>query len=117
MVQTRSQAKSSSVNRPEVHSANKGLIPHVKPEKSTIVPVACPIPPTCHLRPVHHTPSTDQGLPTNAVLPLPKPIVGQGRAGIRIKAKVTPPIPKPIQIPTPPIPKPAPQTAQPLLSL
>ena len=66
------------------------------------------------LRPVHHTPPTDQRLPTNAVLHLPKPRVGQGRAGIRRKAKVTPSIPKPIQIPTPPIPKPAPRTVQPL---
>ena len=78
-----------------------------------IIPVACPIPPTCHLRPVHHLPSTDQRLPTNAV-PLPKPRIGQGRAGIRRKAMVTLPIPKPIQTPTPPITKPAPRTAQPL---
>ena len=59
MVQTRAQAKSSGVNVQEVHSANKGLISHVKPEKSVIIPGACPIPPTCHLRPVHHSPSTD----------------------------------------------------------
>ena len=59
MVQTRAQAKSSGVNVPEVHGANKGLILHVKPEKSTIIPVACPIPPTHHLRPVHQPPSTD----------------------------------------------------------
>ena len=30
MVQTRAQAKSSGVNVPEVHSVNKGLIPHMK---------------------------------------------------------------------------------------
>ena len=95
-------------------SAKKGLIPHVKPEKSAIFLVAHPIPPTCHLRPVSHTPSTNQGLPTNAVLPIPKPRVGQGRVGVRRKAKVTLPIPKPSQIPTPPIPKPDPRTAQPL---
>ena len=114
MVQTRTQAKSSGVNVPEVHSMKKGLIPHVKPEKSAIVPVACPILPTHHLRPVHQTPSTDQGLPTNAVPPIPKPRVRQGRAGIRRKAKVTLPIPRPSLIPTPPIPKPSPITVKPL---
>ena len=54
MVQTRAQAKSSSVNLSEVHGVNKALIPHVKPEKSAIIPAACPIPTTCHFRPVHH---------------------------------------------------------------
>ena len=103
MVQTRSQAKSSGVNVPEVHSVNKGLIRHVKPEKSVIVRVACPIPPTCHLRPVHHTPSTDQRLPTNAVPPLPKLRVGQGRTGIRRKTKGNSTITKP-----------DPRTAQPI---
>ena len=114
MVQTRSQAKSSGVKVPEVHSASKGLISHMKPKKSVTVPIAHPIPPTHHLRPIHHTPSMDQRLPTNAVPPLPKRRVGQGRAGIRRKPKVMHPIPKPIQIPTPPIPKPATRTVQPL---
>ena len=104
MVQTRAQAKSSGVNVQEVHGMNKGLILHVKPKKTAITPVAHPIPPSHHLRPVHHSPSTDQRLTTNAVL-LPKPRVGQGRAGIRRKVKVTPPIPKPIQTPNPPITK------------
>ena len=114
MVQTRSQAKSSGVKVPEVHCASKGLIPHVKPEKSLVVPIVFLIPPTCHLRAIHHTPSTDQRLPINTVPPLSKPRIGQGRAGIRRKPKVTLPIPKPIQTPTPPIPKPTPRTAQPL---
>ena len=65
------------------------------------------------MRPVHHLPSTGQRPPTNAV-PLPKPRVGQGRAGIRRKPKVTLPIPKPIQTPSPPITKPAPRTVQPV---
>ena len=108
LVQTRAQANSTGVNVPEVHGTNKGLIPHVKPEKSMIIPGTCLIPPTCHLRPAHHS------LPTNAVLPICKCRIGQGRPGIRRKAKVTLPILKPIQIPTPPIPKPAPRTAQPL---
>ena len=71
MVQTRTQAKSSSVSVPEVHDANKGLIPHVKTEKSAIVTGACPIPPAHHLRPVYHNASTDQRLPTKAVPPYP----------------------------------------------
>ena len=78
-----------------------------------ITSIACLIPPMCHLRPIHHPLSTDQRLPTNAV-PLPKPRVGQGRAAIRRKVKVTLPTPKPIQTPTPPITKPAPITVQPL---
>ena len=109
MVQTRHQATSSAVKVPEVHGANKGLILHVKTEKSVIVPIACPICPTHHLRPIHHTPSTDQIPHTDAVPPLPKSRVGQGTAGIRRK-----PIPKPIQILSPSIPKPAPRTVQPL---
>ena len=60
MVQTRSQAKYSGITMPEVHGAKKDLIPHVKPERSVVVPSACPIPPTHHLRPVHHTQHTDQ---------------------------------------------------------
>ena len=98
MVQTRAQAKSSGTKLPEVHRAKKDLIPHIKPEKS--VQSACPIPPTCHLRPTHHIPHTDQRLPTNALPPLPKPRIGQGRAGIRRKPKVALSIPKVIQAPT-----------------
>ena len=107
LVQTRSQAKSSGIKVPEVQGVNKGLILHVKPEKSVAVLIACPIPPT------HYTPSTDQRLPTNAVPPLPKPRIGQGRAGIRRKPKVTLPIPKSIQMPTSPMSMPAPRTVQP----
>ena len=33
LVQTRSQAKSSGVKLPEVHGIEKGLDPHVKPER------------------------------------------------------------------------------------
>ena len=114
LVQTRYQTKSRGINVPEVHSANKGLIPHVKPEKSVGVPTAHLIPPTHHLRSIHHTPHTDQRPPTNTVPPLPKPRIGHGRAGIRRKTKVIQPIPKPIQMLTPPIPMPTPRTVQPL---
>ena len=116
LVQTRSQAKSSGIKVPEVHGADKGLILHMKPQhqKSVAIPTACPTPPTHHTRPIHQAQSIDQRLPTNVVPPLPKPRIGQGRAGIRRKPKITPPIPKPIQTPTPPIPTPAPRVAQPL---
>ena len=111
LVQTRSQAKSSGIKLPEFNGANKGLIPHVKPEhqESVAIPTACPTPPTCHLRPTHKTQSTDLRPPTNAVPPMPKPRIGQGRAGIRRKPKITLLISKPIQTPTP-----APRTMQPL---
>ena len=105
MAQTRAQAKSSGTKFPEVNGAKKDLIPHIKPEKS--VQSVHPIPPTCHLRPIHHIPHTDQRLPTNALPPVPKPRIGQGRAGIRRKPQVASPIPKVIQTPTLPMPTPA----------
>ena len=48
------------------------------------------------------------------VPPIPKPSVGQGRAGIKRKPKVVPPIPKTIQTSAPPIPTPTPRKVQPL---
>ena len=116
LVQTRSQAKSSGIKVPDIHGADKGLITHIKPEhkKSVVAPTICPTPPTCHSRPTHQTQPIDQGLPTNVVPLIPKPSIGQGRAGIRRKPKVTLPIPKPIQIPAPPIPTPVPRAVQPL---
>ena len=46
LIQTRSQTKSSGIKVPEVHSANKGLITHMKPEhkKSVTIPTALPNP-------------------------------------------------------------------------
>ena len=58
--------------------------------------------------------STDHRPSTNAVPPIPKPRIGQGRAGIRRKPKITLPIPKPIQTLTPLILTPAPRAVQPL---
>ena len=116
LVQTRTKSKSSGIKVPEVHGVDKGLIPHVKPEhqKSVASPTACLTPPTHHSRPTHQTQSTDQKPPKSVVPPLPKPRIGQGRAGIRRKPKITQPIQKPIQTPTPPMPTPAPRTVQPL---
>ena len=112
MVQTRAQVKSSGMKLPEVHRAKIDLILHIKPKKS--VQSVCPIPPTCHLRPIHQIPHTHQRPPTSAIPPVQKPRIGQGRTGIRRKPKVAPPIPKVIQTPTPPMPMPAPRTVLPL---
>ena len=112
MVQTRAQVTSSSIKLPEVHGAKKNLIPHIKAEK--FVKGACPITPTHHLRPIHNIPNTDQGPPTNTLPPIPKPRIGQGRAGIRRKPKVALPIPESSQMSVPPIPKPTPRAVIPL---
>ena len=101
MVQTRALARSSGIKLPEVHGAKKELIPHEKLENS--MQSEHPIPPTCHLRPIHHTPSAHQAPPTNAILPMRKPRVGQGRAGIKRKPRIEPPITKIIQTPAPPM--------------
>ena len=78
LVQTRSQAKSSGVKVQEIHGIEKGLVPHVKPERLKSV------------KP-----------PTDKRPPIPKPRIGQGRARIRRKVRVLPPTQKPIQIPAP----------------
>ena len=64
LVQTRSQAKSSSIKILEIHGTNKGLDPHVKPGKQRPLPSL----------PTHNV---DKGPPTH---PIPKPRIGQGRA-------------------------------------
>ena len=74
MVQTRAQLKSSGIKLPEVPRAKKKLILHIKPENS--IQSVHPTPPTCHLRPIHHIPHIDQGLPTNSLPPVPKPRIG-----------------------------------------
>ena len=78
LIQTRSQAKTSGIKVLEIHGINKGLNPHVKPERQRLLPSL----------PTHSTPPTnlaqpiDKGLPTH---PIPKPRIGQGRAGLRKK--------------------------------
>ena len=54
LIQTRSQAKSSGIKVPEIHSANKGLNLHVKPGKQrplSTLPTHS-IPPTSLVQPV-----------------------------------------------------------------
>ena len=70
---------------------------------------------------MHQTQTINQGPPTNNIPPIMKPRIRQGRAGIRRKPRVAPPIPKPIQTlapqittPAPQIPPPAPRAVQPL---
>ena len=73
LIQTRSQAKSSGIKLPEIHSTNKGLNPHVKPGRQrplSTLPIHS-IPLTSLVQPV------DKGQPTH---PIPKPRIGQGRA-------------------------------------
>ena len=103
-MQTRSQAKSSSIKIPEIHGANKGLNPHVKPGKQRPLPSL----PTHSLPPtslVHHV---DKGPPTH---PIPKPRIGQGRARLRRKVKTNQPIPLPQQTPVQPITTHVPKTS------
>ena len=76
VVQTRSQVKSSGIKLPEIHGTNKGLDPHVQPGKQRPFP-SLPIQ------------TVDKGLPTH---PIPRPRIGQGRAGLRRKAKAHQPI-------------------------
>ena len=77
LVQTRSQAKSSGIKILEIHGANKGLDPHVRPGKQKPLPSL----------PIH---SVDKGPPTH---PIPKPRIGQGRARLRRKVKTNQPMP------------------------
>ena len=104
LMQTRSQAKSSGINVPEIHGANKGINPHIKPGRQRPLPTLPmhSIPPTTLAQPV------DKGPPTH---PIPKPRIGQGRAGLKRKIKTNPPIPLPKQMPAQPIPTPTPKEA------
>ena len=78
LVQTRSQAKSSGVKVSEVHGTEKSLILHVKSERQKSVK-----------------------LPMDKRLSISKPRIGQGRAGIRRKARIIPPLQTPAPKVTP----------------
>ena len=96
LVQTRSQANSSSIKVLKIHGANKGLNPHVKlgrQRQLSTLPMHR-IPPTSLVQPV------DKGQPTH---PTPKPRIGQGRAGLRRKFKTPQPIPSLTQTAAQPI--------------
>ena len=69
---------------PEIHGANKGLDPHVQPGKQKSFPIE----------------TTNKGMPTH---PIPKPRIGQGRAGLRTKVEAPQPITSPHLLPAQPI--------------
>ena len=104
LVQTRSQVRSSGVRLLEIHGVNKGINPHIKPERQRPLPTL----PTQSIPPTHTTQPVDKGLPTH---PIPKPRIGQGRAGLRRKIKTNQPIPLPKQMLAQPILPPAPKEA------
>ena len=84
LVQTRSQVRSSGIRLLEIHGANKGLDPHVQPGKQKSFPIQ----------------TINKGMPTH---PIPKPRIGQGRAGLRRKVKAPHPISSPHPLPAQPI--------------
>ena len=104
LIQTRSQAKPSGIKVPEIHGVNKGINPHFKPERQRPLPIL----PTHSIPPTNPTQPIDKGPPTH---PIPKPRIGQGRAGLRRKFKTNQPIPLPKQMIAQPIPTPAPKEA------
>ena len=95
LVQTRSQVRASGIRVPEIHGANKGLDPHVQPGKQKSFPIQ----------------TVNKGMPTH---PIPKPRIGQGRAGLRRKAKAPLPIASPHLLPVQPITEHDSRTAMPL---
>ena len=95
LVQTRSQVRVSGIRVPEMHEANKGLDPHVQPGKQKSFPIQ----------------TVNKGTPTH---PIPKPRIGQGRAGLRRKVKAPLPIASPHPLPIQPITEHDSRTAMPL---
>ena len=96
LVQTRSQVRSSGIRLPEIHGVNKGINPHLKPERQRPLPTL----PTQSIPPTHTTQPVDKGPPTH---PIPKPRICQGRAGLRRKVKAPLPIASPHPLPVQPI--------------
>ena len=95
LVQTRSQVRSSGIRLPEIHGANKGLHPHIQPGKQKSFPIQ----------------TVNKGMPTH---PIPRPRIGQGRAGLRRKVKAPLPIASPHPLPVQPITEHDSRTAVPL---
>ena len=107
MVQTRSQVRSSGIRLPEIHEVNKGINPHLKPERQRPLPTL----PTQNIPPTHTTQPINKGPPTH---PIPKPRIGHGRAGLRRKVKSSLPIASPHPLPVQPITEHDLRTAMPL---
>ena len=104
LIQTRSQAKSTGIKVQEIHGVNKGINPHVKPERQRPLPTL----PTQSISPTNLTQLIDKGPPKHLI---PKPRIGQGRAGLRRKIKTNQPIPLPKWMLAQPILSPAPKEA------
>ena len=100
LIQTRSQAKSSGIKVLEIHGVNKGINPHVKPERQRPLPTL----PTCSIPLINLTQPINKGLPTH---PIPKPRKSWNKEKIRTNQ----PIPLPKQVLAKPIPTPAPKEA------
>ena len=96
LIQTRSQAKSSGIKVPEIHGANKGINPHIKLGRQRPLPT----PPTHGILPTTLAQPGDKGLPTH---PIPKPRIGQGRAGLKTKIRTNQSTPLPKQMLAQPI--------------
>ena len=77
LVQTRSQVRSSGIRLLEIHGAKKGLDLHVQLGKQKTFPIQ----------------TVNNEMPKH---PIPKPRIGQGRAGLRRKVNKLQPIPLPI---------------------
>ena len=101
LIQTRSQAKSSGIKVPEIHGANKGINPHIKlgRQRPLLTSPMHSIQPTTLAQPVDKEPS---------IHPIPKPRIGQGRAGLKRKIRTNQSIPlhkwilaQTVQTPTP----------------
>ena len=89
---------------------NKGLNPHVKLRKQRPLQTL----PMHSLPPMSLVQHVDKGLPTH---PIPKPRIGQGRAGLKRKFKTNQPTSLPKQVPTQPITSHIPKAALPLPEL
>ena len=107
IVQTRSQVRLSGIRLLEIHGVNKGINQHLKPERQRPLPTL----PTQNVPPTHTTQPVNKGLPTP---PIPKPRIGQGRAGLRRKVKAPLPIASPHLLPVQPITEHDSRTAMPL---
>ena len=112
LIQTRSQAKSSGIKVLEIHGINKGIDPHVRPERERPLSIL----------PTHSIPTTNliypigKRVPTHHIL---KPRIGRGKAGLRRKISRNQPIPLPKQMLAQPIlkhvPKDAPSSPEPIV--
>ena len=100
LIQTRSQTKYSGIKILEIHSANKGLDPHVKLGRQRSLPTL----PTHNIPPTSLTQPIDKGLPT---YPTAKPRIGQGRARLKKKIRTNQTVPLPRQTITQPMQTPA----------